>query len=167
MAHSPIPLTQERLKHLLEYDPDTGVFRRAVALRGCKIGEVAGAVHNKGYIKIGVDHRRYFAHRLAWLYVHGTWPPEEVDHINRDCADNRMANLRLASKGQNKWNSRKHIDNAGNRKGAYFNKVLKKWEAKIMKDRKRYYLGLFDTEEQAHAAYVAKAKELFGEFARA
>jgi hypothetical protein len=164
-------LTQERLKELLYYDPDTGVFKRPKTIRGWAAGSKVGTKDSGGRILISVDGKRYFAHRLAWFYVHDFWPPDEIDHINGNQLDNRIENLRLATSSQNKWNSRpktKRRRNGGFLKGAYYIPSTGKWRSQILKDRKAYGLGSsYLTEEEAHAAYVAKAKEFFGEFARA
>jgi hypothetical protein len=97
---------QADLKQILDYDQNTGVFRWAT--RKCqrkRAGEIAGSVSNKGYVMIGIDYKKYSAHRLAWLYVHGDWPAGEIDHINRDRTDNRISNLRVATRRQQIENS--------------------------------------------------------------
>lgn len=154
-----------RLKELLQYDPETGVFtwkRRRGAKRA-----TAGCYNRLGYRLIGVDYDLHMAHRLAWLYVHGEWPPSHIDHINGDPSDNRIANLRLATQSQNGANARLRSDNTSGYKGAYWFKPVKRWMSSICKDGKQVHLGYFDTAEQAHAAYMNAAKEMFGEFARA
>jgi hypothetical protein len=131
-----------------------------------RAGAVAGSRMPKGYMTIKLDGRRYLAHRLAWLYVHGEWPPEWIDHKNRVVDDNRIANLRLASP----------TDNAGNRVKQSFNRLPKgvtvystKYgtyiKASVQHANVRHNLGHFDSIDAAAAAYAAKARELFGEFA--
>jgi hypothetical protein len=163
-------LTQARLKELLSYDPSTGEFSRQKPIPGWPATVKVGWVDRHGRLRIGVGSKAYFAHRLAWLYAHGVWPAAEIDHINGHQLDNRISNLRPATSSQNKWNSRpkaKRRKNGGTLKGAFMSSVPGKWRSHILKNRKLYHLGTFNTEEEAHAAYVAKAKEFFGEFARA
>ena len=95
-------LSQKYLREALHYDPDTGIFTWKVATASCvKVGAEAGCVKNDGYRAIGMGGKSYKAHRLAWLYVHGEWPKEQIDHINHIRTDNRMENLRPASGGEN------------------------------------------------------------------
>lgn len=95
-------LSQERLKELLEYDPETGIFYRIKALAThTKIGDIAGYIGNHGYVEIFVQGKLRLAHRLAWLYMIGTWP-EEINHINEAKADNRFCNLEEVTSAQNK-----------------------------------------------------------------
>ena len=91
-------LTQARLKKLLSYNTDTGEFRWRVTRRGAaRAGSVAGCVRHDGYVRIAIDGKRYLAHRLAWLYVHGELVPE-LDHANGVRSDNRLDNLRPATR---------------------------------------------------------------------
>ena len=159
-------LTQERLKELLHYDPETGVFTARVNRGSVQIGAKAGG-ENRGYIRIGVKNKKYFAHRLAWFYVHGCWPSKELDHINGKRPDNRLSNLREATRAQNNSNRPVHRRNEYGKKGAYFIKNRNKWRALIGKDKRLIHLGYFDSAEEAQAAYIAAARTHYGEFARA
>ena len=147
-------ITQERLKELLHYDPKTGVFTCLVSRRGrVKVGNKAGYT-NHGYVRIRVDTRRYFAHRLAWLYVYGESPPDDIDHINGVRSDNRIANLRLATKAQNCQNRREaHSGSAINLLGV--SPWKGKYKAQIMMGGVTHYLGLYPTIEDAHNVYLA------------
>jgi heme-degrading monooxygenase HmoA len=162
-------LTAERLRELLAYDPAAGVFTWRVDVRGgawVKAGHVAGTIHSRdGYRQISICKVQHKAHRLAWLYVTGAWPSEQIDHVNGDRSDNRIANLREASAAGNARNARRRIDNVSGFKGAYEYRPGK-WRAYINKDGRRINLGTFATPEEAHAAYVAAAQEHHGEFAR-
>ena len=89
-------LTQARLKELFTYDPLIGTFVRRERRGSARAGEIAGTDNGCGYLQIAVDRRVYVAHRMAWLYVHGIWPPAQIDHINMIRDDNRIANLRKA-----------------------------------------------------------------------
>ena len=94
-------LTAQRLHELLTYDWDTGTFRRRRGVRGHAAGNTAGYCDPKGYLIITIDRHHYRAHRLAWLYVRGRWPGAELDHRNGNPADNRLSNLREATREEN------------------------------------------------------------------
>ena len=159
-------LNQERLKALLHYDPDSGIFRwvgtKAHRIRN---GEIAGS-KNKRYVFISLNYKLFTGHRLAFLYMTGSMPAM-VDHINGEGTDNRWCNLRPCNPRQNTWNVRKDSLNTSGFKGVTFCKTTKRWRAQIKFYGVHRCLGRYDSPEEAHAAYVAKAQELFGEFARA
>ena len=162
--------TVERLREVLNYDPLTGIFTHRIGRkgRGTRAGAIAGRIRAyDGYCRIGLDGERYFAHRLAWLYVTGKWPSSDIDHISGEKADNRFANLRLATGSENLANAPRPRHNTTGLKGVNWHGKAGRWRATIKKDRKPIHIGYFDSAIEAHAAYVAKAKELFGEFARA
>ena len=166
-------LTQERLKELLSYNSESGEFiwkiRRS---RGALAGGIAGRISKAkrdaggGYRWIGIDGKEYLAHRLAWLYMTGVEPQGDIDHRNTDRADNRFANLREADGSQNMANKVRQANNTTGFKGVSLNKATGKFVASIQRGGAYKYLGLFKTPEQAHAAYAAEAKSLFGDFAR-
>jgi hypothetical protein len=158
-------LTQERLKELLDYDPETGVFTwLASTTNRISVGDVAGSVDRLGYRRIALDRRDYKAHRLAWLYMTGEWPTSDLDHINCDKDDNRIANLRLATEAQNGANRRKNSNNTSGYKGVSSSRG--RWRAEIRVNGRARRLGHFTDPAAAHAAYVAAAEKHFGEFAR-
>jgi hypothetical protein len=162
MATKPL-VTHRRLLELLTYDPLTGLFRWRIRPSGrIGAGEIAGNINPEGYRSMSLDRRFYKAHRLAWFYVHGVWPPEQLDHINRQRDDNRIANLRLATNQQNNANSVRQRNNTSGFKGVYFHK--QKWRAMIGISGKRVHIGFFSTPEIAHAAYLEKSREVFGDF---
>jgi len=158
------PLTLERLKELLTYDPETGDFKRTTVRGGRKVGSTAGTVIH-GYICIGVDCRVFQAHRLAWFYTHGVWPKGELDHINRNRSDNRIVNLRETTKQQNQYNASTRQDSTSGFKGVYFEKESKRWKAQGVLDKKRINIGRFSTPEEAARAYDRFALMNYGEFA--
>ena len=146
-------LTQERLKELLHYDPETGVFiwrvRRGMALAG----SVAGNRRKNGRIAIYVDDVEHKAARLAWLYVHGVHPEKFIDHINGDPGDDRLSNLREVTNSENMQNQRRARTNSSSGLLGVVNNGGK-WQATIRLDGVRKYLGTFKTPEEAHQAYL-------------
>ena len=150
-------VSADRLRELFRYDPSTGVFLN-------RKGRVMGSTHSGGYLVSWIDGKLYFNHRLAFLYMHGEFPTQGVDHINGNKTDNRIENLRVATKienGQNrKWPSKA---NTSGYLGVSFHKQRKKWSARITADNAYKSLGLFDTKEAAHEAYI-QAKKIFHPF---
>jgi hypothetical protein len=160
------PLTQARLHELLEYDQETGDFRwrKRKAIR-IAAGQIAGGVSKpSGYWLICIDGCLYRAHQLAWLYVTGQWGRPLIDHRDGNPANNRWSNLRCATRSENSHNRGLQRNNTSGFKGVSLHKG--KWRAQIRKDGRIRVLGAFPTPQEAHAAYVAAARELFGEFAR-
>ena len=160
------PITADRVRELLSYDPLTGIFRWRQRRSGVRSNLDAGHAHRRGYRAIGIDGGRYHAHRLAWLYMTGEWPKDEIDHINRNTADNRWLNLRSASHKENQSNRGVQKNNSSGFKGVGWDKHSSKWRAQICKNGKRLNLGRFETAEAAYFAYCTKAYDLFGDFAR-
>lgn len=156
----------DRLKSLLAYDAETGAFTWLEPRGGQACGSPAGCRNRNGYIEITVHRRIHKAHRLAWLYVHGEWPPHEIDHINGDKADNRLANLRPATRAQNVANTALRSDSASGIKGVHWSVASRKWEAQIKLKGKTRHLGLFTNIEEAADAYRCAATECFGDYAR-
>jgi hypothetical protein len=167
---SRLPLTLERLRTVIHYDPLTGVFEWTTQRNNHRALPGTSAGHYKSkrkYVIIGIYHHNYFAHRIAWLYMTGEMPTCDIDHINGDRADNRWANLRLATRSQNNANAKRRADNTSGFKGVTFNKRRNGWQAQIKLTGRNYNLGCFITPEEAHAAYRVAAAERFGQFARA
>lgn len=163
-------LTQERLKELLSYDPLTGVFLWKVDRGGKKAGDIAGC-KKRSYTMISIDDEIYRAHHLAWLYMKGNFPDLFIDHRDLNKHNNIWTNLREATKSQNMANVGLIKSNKSGFKGvsrySAGERCGKPWQASIQKDGKSKSLGQFATKEEAHAAYVAAAEQIFGEFARA
>lgn len=155
-------LTQERLQELLNYDSATGIFtwiKPCSRFSQVKPGDQAGCLHVRGYIHIKIDGGAYKAHRLAWLYTHGRWPNPAIDHINRDKADNRLANLRETNQLGNMQNKGIYRNNKSGFAGVCHHKQSGKWMAQLQVNGKNRHLGLFDTPELAAVAYQeAKAQ---------
>lgn len=153
-------VTASYVRERLNYDPLTGLltWRTAVGPR-TSVGAVAGTV-SAGYRHIKLEGRTYRAHRLIWLLVHGTWPTE-VDHLNGDGLDNRLENLRDASRSVNVQNSRRaRKDSSSGLIGAHYHKQNRKWVAAIQVNKETRYLGIFATPEEAHEVYLTAKRQL-------
>ncbi|PPC95237.1 MAG: Fis family transcriptional regulator [Methylotenera sp.] len=154
-------LTQARLKELLHYSPDTGLFTRKSTVGGKLIGSSAGAHDTSGHLQIKIDSRLYLAHRLAWLFVHGNLPAKQIDHINGIRDDNRFENLREASFKQNMQNQKKpRTTNSTGFLGVSFHKPNSLYRAQICHNKKVLHLGYHRTPEEAHQAYLAAKRNL-------
>ena len=157
-------LNAARLRAILNYDQTTGIFTWAVRRKGGRgLGMEAGARMSHGYISIGIDGNEYTAHRLAWLYIHGEWPLAYIDHINGNRSDNRIENLRDVSQTVNMQNvyAPKSNNKSGYR-GVSWHAQRGKYTARIKVEGRYLSLGLHETPEAAHAAYV-EAKRNFHE----
>ena len=155
-------LTAERLRELLDYDPETGVFRWRVDRRKVRPDGIAGSIHSVyGYRIIKVDFVKYRAARLAWLYVHGRWPLAEIDHRNRRRDDDRIANLREATHSQNGANQTARRTSICGVRGV---SPIKK-TGRFMARAGNRYLGTYSTIKEAATAYQRAARKTYGEFA--
>jgi hypothetical protein len=161
-------ITQSRLKELLIYEPETGLWRWRVDRRGrnggVKMGDIAGCTDCAGYTVIKIDGTQFYSHRLAWLYMTGAWPKDEIDHRDLDRSNNKWENLRECTAAQNQANRRVKRDNKLGIKGVQ--RVGRKFVATISVDHRQHRLGKFDTVEEAIAAYNSAAIANYGEFAR-
>jgi hypothetical protein len=159
-------VTQEYLKSILRYDPETGEF---VWLEGLSYYAPAGTGAGwleQGYNNIKIKNKSYRAARLAWLYVYGMWPTKFIDHINGNRGDDRISNLREASAAENNRNRKIRTDSKTKLKGVYFNERSGKYESKIHVNGHSMWLGSFPTAKDAHQAYYEAAQKHFGQFAR-
>lgn len=169
-------ITHAQLLEIVHYDPETGLF----TLRKDTPRRKAGAVINLNYMGGHADRPSrqtrvnlwgfgpHFAGRLAWFYMTGEWPPNEIDHHDTDGWNQRWGNLRLATRSQNQANTRRYKSNTCGRKGVYrAGGLTRPYRAMIQKDKKRISLGRFETQDAAFDAYMAAAAELHGEFQRA
>ncbi len=148
-------LTAQRLRELLHYNAETGVLKwkvRPQITSKVEVGDTAGRLDSKGYLRIGIGRRQYRAHRLIWLYVTGEWPPHEIDHKDRNRTNNAWLNLRPATSGQNKQNATLRKDNVSGVRGVYFEARRQVWCAQITVNGTRRGLGAFPTRELAQGA---------------
>lgn len=156
-------LTHARLLETLHYEPSTGVFTWLIPpLRSqVRAGDRAGSAHGRGYWRIMISGKAYFAHRLAWFYVHGEWPSEHIDHKFRDKGDNRISELRESSPAQNQQNIEAAQKNsASGVRGVFWSKASGKWCAKICAGGVHVTLGYSDDLAVA-AAMRAQAKAVY------
>lgn len=161
-------ITAEYVREILDYDPETGVFIRKVRTAQCnQAGDRADKLVTNplcyGYRDITIKGKKYRAHRIAWLHHYGEWPKLEIDHINGEPGDNRIANLRDVSPRVNKENihkARKH--GRSGYLGAHWNSQMGKWQGRIAVHGKTKHLGFYEDPADAHQAYL-EAKRLYHE----
>ncbi len=154
-------VTAERLRQILDYDPNTGVFTWKVRTSNrIRVGSVAGSSHGGGYLQINVDGQNYLAHRLVWLHFYGSWPKYCMDHINGVRRDNRIANLRDVPISINAQNIRRPmVTNTTGLLGVSWNSKDRVYCAHISIRNKSIYVGSFDSALDAHAAYLAMKRK--------
>ena len=159
-------LTAERLRELLDYNPETGVFTRRKKRGNRRAGSVAGCLcRTNGYVVIGVDYGQYHASVLAVLYVTGAWPTAEVDHRDRDRANNRWRNLRPAMHAENARNRKSSLPNTSGFRGVFLVRRTGRWLAKLVVGGKQMYFGTYDSAVDAAHAHDAGARMHHGAFA--
>lgn len=160
-------LTAEFVREIFTYDPDSGELRWKKNInRMHKIGKLAGWTRGSKYSRIVINKKWYYTHRIIYLYMTGTWPPKEVDHVLGNAQDNRWEKLRAATPQQNKWNSKIRSTNTTGFKGVSFRVGSKlPWFARLFVNGKNMYLGSYATREQAYATYCEAVKRYHKEFA--
>lgn len=159
----PLPAAAE-LHELLQYDPVSGALYWRVSRGRVAAGTEAGHVNNDGYRSVRIMGIRYLAHRLIWKIVTDCDPVDEVDHIDRNRLNNSWINLRAATRSQNFANV---APRSSHLKGAFPEHRTGRWVARIVALGDAFHLGTFNSEIEAHEAYVAAAKLHFGDYARA
>ena len=157
-------ITHDRLLELVTYDSDTGIFYFNSTRGGNHKGDVAGSLHSLGYIFLMLDRVTYTAHRLAWFYCFEEWPEKFIDHIDRNKSNNKLDNLREASREENGLNTSIRKDNKTGYKGVSFNKSRNTYIARMTVKGIKMYLGAFKTAKEAAEVIENKSRELHGEF---
>lgn len=156
-------LTQARLRELLRYDPETGLFSNLVRRGNALPEKVSGSIikgDRYGYVRLSIDRVPFQAHRVAWFYMTGMWPKDEIDHRDRVRSNNRFRNLREAANSLQKQNTGVRKDSVSGLKGVCWRPNRKQWRARIGIDGKQVHLGWFATPEAASAAYLAAKAQL-------
>lgn len=139
----------------MNYDPETGIFKWNTRPNFMvSIGDIAGGKDKNGYRCIKINGRMYKAHRLAWLYVYGEWPANEIDHIDGNPGNNSINNLRSATRAENRQNLSIKAKNKSGIRGVYWHKQHSKWCVQIKVNHKAKHVGLFDDLQEASAAYL-------------
>ena len=156
-------ITQKRLKEVLDYNHVTGTFYWISGNQGRVAGAVAGSRESGGYIQIGLDYKKYRAHRLVWLYIYGCFPNGGLDHINGICDDNRIENLREATISQNAMNAKMRTKNKSGYKGVIL--VKGNYHAQIKVGERVIRSRFFRKAKDAHTEYARLSEKYFGEFA--
>ena len=155
----------KRLRDILRYDPETGVFTwKEPQSPRLPAGAVAGYFVSRGYRQIQIDKVKHREHRLAWAYVYGEWV-DSIDHIDGCVSNNSIENLRPATLSQNQHNRKLGKNNTSGFKGVSFCKRSKKWKGTIRLRGKPIHVGLFETAEAANEAVCKERERLHGEFA--
>lgn len=154
-----------KLRSMIEYNPETGKFYALYSHKDLPVGREVGCI-DSGYVRLSVAGKIYKGHRLAWFYTYGEWPSGDIDHVNGDKSDNRICNLRKASRGQNMMNIGLKKHNTSGYKGVSYYRKTGKWKAQIQSNGKKVGLGYFDDIRDAAEAYIFAALELHGDYAR-
>ena len=158
---------RDELMSALHYDADTGLFTwKEPRKNHVDKGDIAGTPNSNGYINIGFMGKVIRAHRLAWMFVYGAWPNNTIDHKNGNRADNRIANLRECTHGENMMNTGSYKNNTSGFKGVYLRGNGKKWRACISVNGKQISLGNYQKISQASSAYRLAEYLYFGKFSR-
>lgn len=149
-------LTQSRLRELFDYDPETGIVTRKLCTANRqKIGEEVGHKYKRGYLQATINYVKYPLHRLIWVLQYGVWPKGDIDHIDRDRANNRLANLRDVSRSENMQNAGVSSANWSGYTGVAWDKSKCLWVAQIKANGKQLFLGRFKDPAAASTAYQA------------
>jgi len=169
LSRKEIPVKKYHEKYILSdvrehlsYNKENGQFTWLTFRRKVKPGDLAGTKDKDGYLVITYRGISFKAHRLAWFFENNSLPIETIDHINRNRADNRIANLRIATRHEQSQNMGEYKNNKSGYQGVYFNTKSGKWQAQITYKGKRHHVGLFDNPEDASSARCRLKNSLSG-----
>lgn len=157
-------LTQEYLKTILKYENGNLIWIKTSNYHKRRIGTVSGYKRPDGYMQIRIKDKSYLLHRLVWLYHNGEFPTKDLDHINFNTKDNRIENLREATKSENQWNIGITKQNTSGFKGVSYDKRRGTWNSAVTIKSKKKYLGAYKTPEEAGEVYIKHIKEHHSEF---
>lgn len=155
-------LTADRLRSLVLYDPETGIFRWRVGRRRVAVGEIAGSVRADGRRLIRIDYERYLASRLAWMYIYGEWPSDLIDHVDRNYSNDAISNLRQATEQQNRWNAGVRRQNKLGLRN--ITKHKKRFMVRFFKGRTIIYRESFPSLEEAILERDRRSRVIYGAF---
>lgn len=159
-------MNEDQVASLFRYDPETGYLYWVAPGRGRIKKKPAGTKLSTGYVGVVIGPKRYLAHRIAWFLHYGRWPKDQIDHINGDKTDNRIANLREATNSQNGKNLKLSARNTSGVSGVHFDRWSERWRAVIKVEGKNICLGRWADKSAAIAARKAAEAKYFGEWAR-
>lgn len=156
-----LSLTQKRLKEVVRYDRRTGLFHWKVSTGKAKRGGVAGHTDSAGYTKVSIDGVKHFAHRLAWLYVYGEWPAQNIDHKDLCRSNNRISNLRDVGQSLNGLNGPLRCNNSSGYTGVSYDPRRGEWVAYVNRARRKKHLGAYKNLLEAVAARRNALAQIF------
>jgi len=157
----------ETIREAFSYDAETGILRWAERRNHrTRRGAAVGSRTPKGHLRVVIDGQPILVHRVIWAHVYGTWPENQIDHINGNPSDNRLSNLRPATNRQNQCNAKTRVDNTTGRVGVYWAANVGKWRPMIRLNGKNVCLGLYETFPEAVAVREQAEREHYGEYAR-
>lgn len=153
-------ISQSELMEEVHYSPLSGYFYRLKSGKGKRVGDRCEVMHPSGYVRIMVLGKRYPAHHLAWLYVNGSFPKDQIDHINGNRSDNRIENLRECSCKENHQNRKSKSGSKSKYLGVSWVGARSKWVANIKCGKEKKQIGYFDSEGGAYEAYMKEKKSM-------
>lgn len=161
-----VEISQEELKRVVSYDPDTGEFRWLKSGKPGLNGFIAGTKRPDGYSQICIKQELYLAHRLAWVYIHGVWPKQKIDHIDRDRGNTRIKNLREVTDSENGRNTIDNKERQSSTIRVCWNEHKNNWEILVNFGSGKRIVWSFDSEEEAIQACQNTIPTLFHKPAR-
>jgi hypothetical protein len=156
-------MTPAEARELFDYDPESGELTWKIRAARCvTVGARAGSLKRDGYVQVTFRKKCFQAHRVAWAVVHGVWPGNDIDHINGERSDNRLANLRVVTPEENMQNQRRaHRSNkSSGLLGVHFYARTGRWKATIWSRGQNQFLGYFSSAAEAQSAYLSAKERL-------